>query len=97
MTLHALRIAEPCPEDWDAMPGDDRARFCARCALSVSNLAELRRAEAEALLSRRSPEHRVCVRVTRDADQNVVTRTTHEARFLAALHALADHRGADDR
>lgn len=97
MTLATLRIAEPCPEDWDAMSGDERARFCARCHLSVTNLAELRRAEAEALLSQRSSDHRVCVRITRDAAQNVITRTTQEARFLAALRVLAERRSPEER
>jgi hypothetical protein len=97
MTLSALRVAEPCPENWDAMTGDERARFCDRCALSVTNLAELRRAEAEALLTQQSPENRVCVRITRDAQQNVITRTTQEERFVAALHALARIRAAEER
>jgi hypothetical protein len=96
MTLRALRIAEPCPENWDAMSGDERARFCARCELSVTNLTELRRAEAEALLSQRTPGQRVCVRVTRDAQQNVITRTTQEERFLTALRALAQIRAAEE-
>lgn len=97
MSLDALRIDAPCPEDWDAMSGDERARFCARCGLVVTNLAELRRDEAEALLARRSPDDRVCVRVTRDADRRVVTRTTEEARFVAALRALAASRGGQPR
>jgi hypothetical protein len=96
MTLATLRIADPCPADWDAMTGDERARFCGRCELSVTNLAELRRAEAEALLSQRSPEQRVCVRITRDAQQNVVTRSTQEERFLAALRRLQDVRATEE-
>lgn len=96
MTLSTLRIADPCPEDWDAMSGDERARYCGRCELSVTNLAELREAEAEALLSQ-PREHRVCVRVTRDAEQNVVTRTTQERRFLTALRVLSQSRGREER
>lgn len=95
MTLDTLHIAEPCSEDWQAMRGDERARFCARCDLHVENLVELRRAEAEALLSRRAPDRRVCVRITRDADRNVVTRSTHEARFLGALELLMKQRGGE--
>lgn len=96
MSLDALRIDAPCPEDWDAMSGDERARFCARCGLVVTNLAELRRDEAEALLAR-SADQRVCVRVARDGDRRVVTRTTEEARFVAALRALAASRGGQPR
>lgn len=89
--MHALRIAAPCPEDWHAMSGDDRARFCTRCELHVNNLAELRETEAEALLAR--TDGRVCVRMVRDAAGEIVTRTTQEERFLAALRVLAAHRG----
>jgi hypothetical protein len=88
--MKALHIAAPCPEEWRSMPGDARARFCARCELHVENLAELRDTEAEAVLAR--TDERVCVRVVRDGAGNLVTRTTQEARFLAALRTLAAHR-----
>jgi hypothetical protein len=92
--LAALRIADPCPEDWHAMTGDARARWCARCALTVTAVAELRLAETEALLAQR--DARVCVRAVADADGNVITRTTHEARFVQALRALAGRAGGRD-
>jgi hypothetical protein len=95
MDLASLRIAEPCPEDWATMTGDERARFCERCQLHVVNLVELRRAEAEARLSRRDPGQRLCLRVTRDQAGNVATRTTQEERFLAALQAIAAWRQAE--
>lgn len=93
MRLSTLRIAEPCPEDWSAMTGDARERHCARCATTVTNLAELTRVDAEALLARSSSEHRVCVRATYDDAGGIVTRSTQEARFLGALRALAARRG----
>jgi hypothetical protein len=55
----------------------------------VTNLSELSDAEAEAVLASRSPEHPVCLRATLDADDNVITRTTQESRFLDVLRALA--------
>jgi hypothetical protein len=88
-----LHIAEPCPEDWQAMAGDARARWCGRCELAVTDLSELRQPEAEALLARR--DGRVCVRATSDAAGEVVTRTTQEARFLRGLRALAARGGAE--
>ena len=29
--LSAIQIASPCTADWNAMTGDDRARFCGEC------------------------------------------------------------------
>lgn len=75
------------------MSGDARERHCVRCALHVTNLAELTRAEADALLARASQEHRVCVRATYDAEGRAVTQ---EARFLGALRALAARRAEEE-
>lgn len=94
MKLDMLRIGEPCPEDWAGMSGDERARFCARCAITVTNLVELTRDEAEATLAR-SPGAAVCVRVTYDADRKVVTRSSQRERLLSALQALAAVRGEE--
>jgi hypothetical protein len=70
--LESLRIAAPCAERWDAMQGDDRARHCERCALSVYNVAGLTRAEAEALI-RGANGGRVCLRLLRRRDGTVLT------------------------
>ena len=93
MKVSALRIAEPCPEDWHSMTGDARARWCARCELQVHNVSELREAQAEALAARRDAH--LCLRAVHDDDGNVVTRTTQERRFLAALRALATRGGQE--
>jgi hypothetical protein len=90
MKASALRIAAPCPEDWEAMTGDARGRYCARCELHVHDVSELREAEVEALLARR--DERLCVRTRPDGAGAVVTRTTQERRFLDALRALAARR-----
>jgi hypothetical protein len=88
MTLDAIRIAEPCHEDWDAMAGDARARHCARCDLHVTDLSALTRAEAEAVLSQRTPGGRLCVRYAVDASGALVTRTSERERLVALLRAL---------
>lgn len=88
MKLSALRIAEPCHEDWNVMPGDALERGCAACQTRVLNLSELSRAEAEEALARRPPDGRLCVRFARDEGGEVATRTLQEERFLAALLAL---------
>ncbi len=92
--LRPLRILEPCSEDWSAMRGDDRERWCDRCKLHVTNVSELTRAEAEEVLSPRSADRR-CVRVERDAEGSVITRCAQEERFLNALRALAARRSED--
>lgn len=92
MRLDSLRIAEPCHQDWDAMAGDARARHCEHCDLQVVDLSELRRDEAEARLARGGPGGRLCVRYTRDADGEIVTRTTRERRIVDLLRRLAADR-----
>jgi hypothetical protein len=76
--LDDVRIASPCPANWDDMVGDDRVRFCGQCTKNVYNLSAMPRAEAEALL--REGERRdaqqgagMCVRLYRRADGTVLT------------------------
>jgi len=71
-SLDTIRIASPCPVSWDRMTGDDRVRHCDECQLSVYNIAELTRAEAEALIAK--SEGRICARIYRRADGTVITR-----------------------
>jgi len=54
------------------MTGDDRLRHCDECQLSVYNIAELTRAEAEALIA--NSEGRICARIYRRPDGTVITR-----------------------
>jgi hypothetical protein len=70
--LRRVRIASPCPADWDAMYGDDRVRFCSKCELNVFNLSAMTRAEAERLVVNR--EGRLCVRFYRRGDGTILTR-----------------------
>ncbi len=93
MKLAELRITSPCPESWEAMTGDDRARVCARCQLAVVDLAELRRADAERLIAEREPDRRLCVRAHHDREGNVATREAAHESFLSALQVIASWRG----
>jgi hypothetical protein len=70
--LKNLRIASPCPMNWDQMRGDDRARFCTLCNLHVYNIAELTRKQAVALIS--ETEGRLCARIYRRSDGTVITK-----------------------
>src|SRR5262245_23632544 len=49
--LDHIKIAAPCPADWDQMFSfeDKRVRFCSQCNLNVYNLSDMSRQEAEAL------------------------------------------------
>ncbi|HEY0404849.1 MAG TPA: ankyrin repeat domain-containing protein [Pyrinomonadaceae bacterium] len=70
--LDRLSVNSPCSEDWDAMSGNEQARFCSHCAASVHNLSALTRAEAMALV--RKSQGRLCVRYRR-ADGLIQTAT----------------------
>jgi hypothetical protein len=69
--LEAIEIASPCRADWNAMRGDDRARFCSTCRKNVYNLSELSKAQAQALVAEK--EGRLCVRFYRRADGTMIT------------------------
>ena len=92
-----FEIASPCRESWARMRGDDRVRFCRRCALHVYNLSALSEAEAHHLV--RTSEGRLCVRYYRRRDGTVLTKDcpADEARRRKArmgLKALAALLGA---
>lgn len=57
--LEGVSIERPCPKRWSELVGDEKRRFCSECALHVTNLSALTRAEATDFLSARSG--RVCV------------------------------------
>ena len=70
--LDGVRVAAPCPADWEKMAGDERMRYCGQCNLHVYNLSGMSRREAEALIT--GTEGRLCVRFYRRADGSVLTR-----------------------
>ena len=69
--LSNLKVASPCSQDWNAMVGDDRKRYCGECKLNVYNLSGMTRTEAENLIL--SAEGRLCVRFYKRADGSVLT------------------------
>ena len=52
--------ASPCPEPWDEMTGDERARRCAKCDIDVFDVTEMTTAEAETLLGTRGGSDSAC-------------------------------------
>lgn len=70
--LDNIKIASPCPADWNEMYGDDCKRFCSECKLNVYNISNMTRQEAESFLI--NSEGRVCVKFYRRKDGTVLTK-----------------------
>src|ERR1051325_3406526 len=70
--LDSVRIASPCPADWDSMYGNERVRFCGQCQLHVYNLSDMSKAEAEQLIGQ--TEGRLCVRYYKRRDGSIITQ-----------------------
>jgi hypothetical protein len=70
--LDNVRVAAPCNVDWDTMYGNERVRFCDQCQLSVYNLSEMTKTEAERLVG--NAEGRLCVRYYRRRDGSILTQ-----------------------
>ncbi len=71
--LSNIRIASPCPADWNTMVGDDRVRHCSECNLNVYNFSAMTEAEAMELLKNRDGQ-RLCGRFYRRADGTILTK-----------------------
>ena len=69
--LNNVKIASPCSQDWNAMIGDNRKRYCGECKLNVFNLSGMSKTEAENLIM--NAEGRLCVRFYKRADGSVIT------------------------
>jgi hypothetical protein len=67
-----LRVASPCPTNWEQMSGDDRVRFCELCNLHVYNISRMTRKETEALIT--NTEGRICARLYRRSDGTIITK-----------------------
>ena len=70
--LNNIKIASPCPADWNQMIGDERKRYCGDCKLNVYNLSGMTRTDAENLLI--NSEGRLCLRFYRRTDGTVLTK-----------------------
>ena len=69
--LEQIKIASPCPANWDEMTGTEQVRFCLGCRKNVYNLSEMTRNEAQALVEEK--EGRLCVRFYTRADGTMLT------------------------
>jgi carboxypeptidase family protein len=68
-----IRIASPCPADWEKMVGDERVRHCADCNLNVYNLSAMTERQVQELIED-SRGKRLCTRFYRRADGTVLTQ-----------------------
>ncbi len=71
-SLDKIKIASPCPADWNKMYGDERSRFCSDCKLNVYNLSDMTKQEAENFLI--NSEGRVCISFYKRKDGTVLTK-----------------------
>jgi hypothetical protein len=72
VNLQNIRIASPCPADWNMMAGDDRVRHCSDCNLNVFNLSAMTEREVQRLIA--NNQGRVCGRFYRRADGTILTQ-----------------------
>jgi hypothetical protein len=93
VSLNKIRIASPCPAEWEKMVGDGRVRHCSECNLNVYNLSAMSEHEARQLLDGNSGK-RICLRLYRRADGTIITQDCpwgfralkrRTARFASAL------------
>ncbi|MGC2236638.1 MAG: hypothetical protein WA584_10785 [Pyrinomonadaceae bacterium] len=70
--LDNVSVASPCAQDWNAMVGSERKRYCGDCKLNVYNLSGMTRAEAENLIM--NAEGRLCVRFYKRPDGTILTK-----------------------
>jgi hypothetical protein len=89
--LPNIRMANPCPADWNAMRGDDRVRACGTCNKNVYNFSALTRADAEALIVAKHGD--VCAQYWQRADGTILlsdctVQLTRRRRTLAAFAAV---------
>jgi hypothetical protein len=69
--LGLVKVASPCAASWDAMSGNEQARFCRQCAEYVYNFSEMTEDEIAALIKEK--EGKVCVRLFLRSDGTMMT------------------------
>ena len=72
LDLDRISVAKPCSASWDEMTGDERARHCADCGLSVYNTSALTQKETRDLIASHEGK-RLCIRLFKRTDGTVIT------------------------
>src|SRR5215469_12583661 len=70
-SLDNVKVAAPCPADWDGMIGNERVRYCGQCNLNVYNISAMSRKDAENLIAK--TEGRLCIRYYQRKDGTILT------------------------
>lgn len=90
-SLDLLTITTPCTQNWAAMPGDDRKRFCGQCQLYVHNLSEYSQKEIQELVGDVDlTKTRMCALIKRDGRGKLVTSNcpVHLRKYRQRLLAI---------
>ena len=82
-----IRIAKPCGESWEAMPGDSRVRHCGVCDRDVHNVATMAPAQLEAILAQPGPLP--CMRLVQYEDGSLLTARAEQKPNLLRRASLA--------
>jgi 5-hydroxyisourate hydrolase-like protein (transthyretin family) len=72
VNIQNIRVASPCPADWNKMVGDERVRHCDECNLNVYNLSAMTKREIQKLVA--NNKGRLCGRFYRRADGTMLTQ-----------------------
>ncbi|MFZ1702520.1 MAG: ankyrin repeat domain-containing protein [Pyrinomonadaceae bacterium] len=62
--IDSVEVKSPCTEEWNAMEGSDKVRFCSHCSKHVNNLSEMTRKQATRLV--RDSDGKLCIRYIAD-------------------------------
>ena|SRR5690348_4994624 len=91
-SLNVIEIQQPCPADWEAMQGDDRARFCTHCQKNVYNLSAMTADDAQALICQSAGN--LCARFARSETGEVLTLDYEPIKRRSRLRRLLLGAGA---
>lgn len=66
--VDSIEIKSPCAEDWGAMSGNEKVRFCSHCSKNVNDLSQMTRKRAMRLV--RDSGGNLCVRYVKNPVSN---------------------------
>ncbi len=85
--LGSVKIASPCPMNWNDLQGDDKKRHCSQCNLHVYKVSAMTTAEAVALFQKVRSE-RVCAQLFHRMDGTVMTKDCPSAWAVGLSEAV---------
>lgn len=85
-SFEQINVQSPCNQEWDAMTGNDRVRFCSHCQLTVNNISAMSDKDVRRLLA--TAKGRLCVRYHQPAN------LPQARRALPQLHHIIGRRAS---